>query len=121
MFRIILVVLFAVTGLVCVAASAAIYFPSGVKPHMNKVFFQPKADAEVDTLVKTAAISPFQEPAIRAFVKRTYMMLGVGIVLAYGTAAGAFGLFFILLSYSIWLSHRIAKIAKAQQGAAANS
>ena len=107
-------------GILCLAISAAIYLPSGIKPYMNNVFFQPKADAEVDALVQTAAITSFQEPAIRAFVKRSYMMTGVGIIFAFGTASGALGLFFLLLSYCFWLSHRISKIVKAQQDAAAN-
>ena len=113
--RVALITVFLVSGIVCIGAVSLLYITSGTQHNvvnrMNKVFFQVKADAEVDRLIQQGVFTPAQEPAIRGFVRRTYVNDCIVLIYGLGTGLLALGVALITAAFCVWTSYRLSKLS----------
>lgn len=122
--RIAFAITFAALGIACIG-----FVPLSVSgthtfaTHMNNVFFQPKADAEVDRLIEKGLFTQEQESEIRGFVRRLYISDCSILFIGTGTVAIALGISLLSVAYSLKTSVQLSILSRrfeAEQAGAAD-
>lgn len=113
MIRITLAIIFAALGIVLIGlVPLFIALPEGFGKRMNKVFFQPRADAEVDLLLEKGLFTPEQEGELRGFVRRLYISDGVVLTIGAGSGVVIFGVSLLSLAYSLKTAAKLSTLSR---------
>jgi len=111
--RIASAIIFATLGIVCIGlVPLSTLGTDSLVTRMNNVFFQPRADAEVDRLIEKGLFTQEQEGEIRGFVRRLYISDCSILILGIGAGAITLGISLLSVAYSLKTSVQLSILSQ---------
>lgn len=111
--RIALAIIFAILGIVCLGlVPLSTLGTDSIATRMNKVFFQPRADAEVGRLMEKGVFTQEQEDEVRGFVRRLYVSDCLILSLGFGAGVIVLGISLLSIAYSLNTSVKLSILSR---------